>query len=225
MFIALIRSSFLFLFLSIFLSESTFAKAILSCSEQFLRFSQIKNESSVELEMKMSKNLLSIFTTEDGTLAPVLHVLETPDWLKEWKNKFYPHIVDAKNLDWDMLDIQQKYTLLKYVSEKKTNSFFDNRNIMGIKIKKIIPMYFPEETAFLGKKYSPGTHQIDVSSVLGGKVEYMGPDSVKNVSGVELHFRSHDHTGSAVKDAWTFQKAIGDDQTHLHVHLLATIPK
>jgi hypothetical protein len=108
----------------------------------------------------------------------------------------------------------------------KDQSYFDDRDVHGLVGRKKIKMRFDEEpeTVFLGKSYKPGEYEVDVSSVLGEKVEFISPKRMPDANGMEIHFRGSMRAGDLSVEARIFQKGIGAEVTDQHVHIVAPLP-
>lgn len=184
-------------------------------------------DSSVELEMPMSALVIRLLTTTDGTVAPLLRDAPPPAWLEAMLNPGR----SAKEIPWDDLSDDEKWWLLRHQAEHRTATFEQDRRIHGIKVREKLKLGFDQPTDFLGKVYPKGTHEIDVSAVLG-KVEYMDPLGMKEVSGVELHFRDNFAAGKVSQDASEFQRGFQRAAGYTdppagpqHEHIVGRLPK
>lgn len=173
-------------------------------------------DSAVEIEIDTAP-VLSTLTTPDGTVGGFLGERPVPKWLEKSAK-------DPRQISWDSLNPGEKLRLLQYGARLKETGFFDDRSVEGIRVKPVVTLRFQQQTDFLGKTYPPGSHDVDVSNVLG-KVEYRGPKEVLTVGGLELHFREgRASAGTVSRDAWTFLDGLGAPRTHQHVHVVAPMP-
>jgi|CXWL01.1.fsa_nt_gi hypothetical protein len=171
-----------------------------------------RRDSSVEIEVDTYPQILKLLTTADGTVGGLLGDLAPPEGSP------------ARDVAWDSLSPGVQLDLLKFVSAHKTTTFFDDRRITHMHVKKKAVLKFVKETTFLGKTYPPGRHLVDISRALRDIVEYRGADEVNTVTGVELHFRDDQSAGAVSNDARRLLEGIGVPITHQHVHIVAPLP-
>jgi len=196
-------------------------------------------DTAVEIEID-TKHVLHILTTPDGTVGGFFGKRPTPKWLEDFAKKMVP-AHDPRQVSWDALSPAQKMRLLQYGAMLKQTDFHENRSVEGICVRPFVTLRFDKETVFLGHTYAPGTHEVDVSKVLSGKVEYRTPREVNSVRGVELHFREGGtmtsreggtvtsrageiSAGTVSRDAWIFLDGLSVPRTHQHVHIVAPMP-
>jgi hypothetical protein len=173
-------------------------------------------DSAVEIEID-TNYVLGTLTTPDGTVGGFLGKRPIPKWLEK-------SVKDPRQIPWDNLSPAGKLRLLQHGAKLKKTEFSEDRNVEGIRVKPVVTLQFKKETDFLGKTYPPGSHDVDISNVLG-KVEYRGPKEVLTVGGLELHFREgRASAGTVSRDAWTFLDGLGAPRTHQHVHVVAPMP-
>jgi hypothetical protein len=185
-----------------------------------------QQDSSVELELNMTSRVLNLLTTSNGKVGGLLEGREElPSWFQEWAREKHPATQDTRDLDWDLLDNKTKIHLLQDLSQGRHQRFYSDRQIHGIAVKKQVTVSFSRPTVFLGKHYGPGENVVDLSSVMGGKVEYRGPTEVDSVSGVELHFRGNQSAGQMSNDAWKLLDGLGIKRNHQHVHIVSPLPE
>ena len=210
-----------------FLSCVLYAKTTcLYRSMAFLNSPQF--DSSVELELDLNtsegagKIVLDILTTENGLVGGLYNNKQKkiPSSFKTWAKK--NNLGDPRDIAWDRVPDEFKISLLRDIS--KDASFFEDRSIPGMRVKKSIYLNFSQSTRFLGEDYPPGRHKIDASKLLGGAVEYRNPFEVKQVSGVELHFRAKQSAGTTSNDAWKLLAGLGIARNHQHIHIVSKMP-
>ena len=181
-------------------------------------------DSAVELELDATPEVLLLLTTSNGKVSGLLKSSENlPQWFLQSAASKFPHVLDPKQIEWDALDFEMQIRLIRELSPRRSQNFFNDRRVHGLVTRKILTLEFEQETLFLGKRYPPGKHSIDTSSVLSEKVEYGGPDDVRSFSGVELHFRSPQVAGLTSNDAWTLLDGLRIPRNHQHVHVLAPL--
>jgi hypothetical protein len=175
--------------------------------EQYLYREKIPNlkgfEASVEIELKMSPEVLSILTTTTDTLEPLLKGITPPQWLQAYTKKM--KLSDPARCRWDSLSDEQKILLLRDVTRargRNAQNFYDHRAIEGLRVREGLS-----------------------DGAVWGAVEYRGADQVRDVSGVELHLRGPKNAGSLGKKAWEILDAIKVPRPNLHTHMVAPLPQ
>ncbi len=210
----------------LFLNSAQSAPQFTKCAQTIRSLITPQHDTSVELEIKNSDGVLSLLTTTDGTLAPLLPPkpgfsilgFRLPPALDEsFKGWSYEQVAKEP---WDNLTISQKEYFLTWVSARKKTDFFKDRKVPGFKIKDKATLTFSKPTEFLGKTYEPGTHEIDISHLFR-QVEYGNPS--QNPSMLELHFRTKNPSGEVSVGAWTFLSGLNQPKIHQHVHIVNTL--
>ena len=221
------RSLTLVLFFFLLSFHSVFASPQFNRCKNILRvLSNPETDTSVELEIKNSDPILSLLTTEDGTLAPLLpkksplfklgYVLP-PELAGAFTGWSYEKLAEEP---WDNLTPQLKRHFLSWITLRKRTDFFSDRKIPEIKIKDKTRLFFSEPTVFLGETYPAGSHEIDISHLFR-QVEYGSPS--QNPSHLELHFRAKHPAGAVSNSAWTFLAGLATPKIHQHVHIVAPL--
>jgi hypothetical protein len=162
------------------------------------RLANVAYDSSAELELLLTPEVMRVITTSDGKLGPALDGNPAPKWLKDWMARKRIKIPPEK-VAWDDLSFDQQHKLLQYSAQRRGVEFYDDRAIHGMVVRKA---------------YRRSLMQ---------KVEYGAVTMVENVEGVELHFRRRMPAGDVVCAAWKFEEGIGMQRTHLHVHMVAKL--
>lgn len=166
---------------------------------------------------------MRLLTTDDGTVGSLFQGLSGFSWLTD----------EIRKISWDHLSYAEQLRLIRVSARARAQDFFSDRSIHGLRPRPVVKLKFEKETMFLGKRYEPGTHDVDVSSVLGTRVEYRGVGDLapipKNerlavVSGIELHFRWRAPSGSVSNDAWVLLEGAQIPRIYQHVHIVAPIP-
>lgn len=204
------------------------------------KLTEIDDDTSMEIELRRSprnkeesKALLRILDTEDGTLRPLFISDQMPSDLTLPENisskiislghaDSLENILDAK---FSELPYSLQVNILKFQGKNKSTSFFKNRNIPGLVVKKKVKMKFDKKTKLLGKTYSPGEHEVDISSIFGKtKVEYRGPKSVNNFHGIEIHARTNKYSsGDLSSEVWKILKGMELNQNRGHIHVVTPL--
>lgn len=219
----------LFLILFIIISAPGLTSSKMSCAELIQDIGQVKSvkfDRSVELELSMEHNLMDILTTTDGTVGSLLAAnnKRAPKWYSEYVEKNLAWgLYETNSVPWSILPYDTKLKLLQHVSKNRSIPFFENREVLGIKVKDKLEFRFLEKTIFMGREYQKGNHLIDVSQVIG-KVEYRSPDDMKLNIGLELHFREGLNASSVSHDARVFLQGLRIKPTHQHVHITSKLP-
>lgn len=181
-------------------------------------------DSSVELELDLTDEVLDLLTTTDGTIGG-LDLDGIPIPFNRWIKK-RGTLERSENLLWDDLPNDMKKVLIEAAVRHSDISFYPggNRTIYGLKVKDTVSLRFSHRTNFLGTSYPSGRHQVDISSVLSGPIHVRSPKDLKKVSGIELHFRSDKSAGTVSNQAWAFLKGASIPRNHQHIHIVAPIP-
>lgn len=196
------------------------------CSKVLRSLITPEHDTSVELEVQNTDGILSLLTTTDGTLAPLLPPKPPvsllgfglpADLQQHFQGWTYEQIAAES---WDHLTLKQKRIFLLWATLRKRTSFFEDRSVPGIKTKDTAFLHFSEPTHFLGKEYEAGIHEVDISNIFR-KVEYGSPS--QNPQLLELHFRTNQPSGVVSNSAWTFLKGIQERKIHQHVHVVSPL--
>ncbi len=217
-----------YLFVTLILAQfSAFASPQFTKCARVLRvLSLTPHDTSVELEIRNSEPILSLLTTTDGTLAPLLpprankenNSIVLPPALEDtFRGVTYDQMASTP---WDNLTSREKRLFLNWITVRKTTPFFEDRTVPGIKIKDKATLTFKKETDFLGRVYEAGEHEIDISHLFR-KVEYGSPDQSPEF--LELHFRTNRPSGEVSNGAWTFLTGISVPKNHQHVHVVSAL--
>jgi len=212
------------LWLVLAVSYSAFsAPQFTKCSKIIRSLITPEHETSVELEVQNTDGILSLLTTTDGTLGPLLPPKPTlsllgfglpADLQQHFQGLTYEQIAAEP---WDHLSLKQKRIFLLWATVRKRTSFFEDRSVPGIKMKDKAFLHFNRPTQFLGREYEAGTHEVDISNIFR-KVEYATPS--QNPQFLELHFRTQQPAGVVSNSAWTFLAGIQERKIHQHVHIV-----
>jgi hypothetical protein len=198
------------------------AKCIADVTRQIIK---PKLDSAVEMEIQMSPRVLPLITTLDGTLQPML--VEGKEIPAEILNLIHSQKgarFDPGKFLWDDLDGEQQHALMKAMC--KGASFFDNRSIPGMMMRKKVRVHFVSDTTLFGNSYKKGFNEVDTSDFLVPKVEHLGPTSVDEVAGFEFHFRTNLPSGQVWSDARKFiYAAVGPSaKIGTHIHIVSKMP-
>ncbi len=212
-----------FLFLSALLLSAS-AQAGLYCSK--IHAASFLRDSAVEIEISGTV-VDPLMTTLDGTLRPLvgeLGVEGLPKELRQSLESTFPG-QDPLTAEWDLLTSKEKQQLILYVAKTKNQNFFKNRNVEGLKYRDTFQMTFREPTTFLGKNYAAGKHTFQTSEVFGGtKIEFSGPEGMKENLGVEIHLRTSQSAGTNFQASAILQKGLTSRVSSVHEHIVAEMP-
>ena len=182
-------------------------------------------ESSVETELGASPRIMAMFTTTDGTIAPVMGKTEIPEDVAKLLREAYPEVSDLKSIEWAALDHETQVRLIEYAAEKGNQEFFSNRDVPGLEILDSVDLHFTRRTQFMGKSFAPGVHTVNPRDFLmKDKVQFMGPSNMSKNLGFELHFRTDLSAGENLKEAWKFVRAVRGIEGSVHQHTLSKMP-
>jgi hypothetical protein len=216
------------LLLALWLSFAAFGGQVVDedCPWDYLlgspRVGRPTNDTAVELELDMSPQLMRLFTTTTGTLAPLLEK-KTPPKVLAWIAKNASRYRDRPgDLPWDRLPFELKKEMIRAVSQGQ--DFYQDRLIHGLRMRDKVHVVFNHRTYFLGKWYEKGAQDLPTKGVLMEKVEHEDAGTIKNAGGAELHFRVRVPAGDAAVDAWTLLQGLGIPRDHLHVHIVNPLP-
>lgn len=213
-------------FFSFLLTQGFSAPQFTKCSKTLRNLLTPKQDTSVELEIENTDPILSLLTTTDGTLAPLLPPKPgfsffsfklPPSFGSEFQGWSWERLAQEP---WDNLNNHQKRLFLTWVTARKITPFFQDREVPGIRFKDRASLTFKKSTEFLGKQYEPGNHEIDISTLFR-KVEYGTPNQNPNM--LELHFRTHRPSGDVSSGARIFLEGIDVANTHQHVHVVTPL--
>ncbi len=196
-----------------------------SCYLEALReLARPKHDSAVELELDTVPEVMGLITTVNGKVSGLFGGKPVPKWFKTWAKGKYPKYKNAGDIPWEQVPLQEQSDLINTASDSRGKDFHEDRLIHGLTTRDTAILVFDEPTVFLGKTYPKGRHEIDISKFLAKKVEYRGPDDVKAIGGVELHFRGPEASGDLSRDARTLQWGLGLDPTGQHLHMVTRLP-
>lgn len=172
-------------------------------------------ETAVEVETSMTSTIVDSFTTHDGTVGPVLSAggQPAPDFLRQLAGHR-----EIGSVGWDELSRDQKLDLLRVQSRGR--QFFSDRRIPGILFRGSLPV--PPVGMRRGVTVSgrpPADNRLDVSQALLPMVEYVGPNAVEDVSGVEFHVRQAGPAGRNLGDARTISSVLRVWDPGMHQHI------
>jgi hypothetical protein len=182
------------------------------------------NDSAVEQETFLNEKTIKLFTTTDGTLGPLLEDRPIPPNLKAWgyKQSRFTEF-QMKAIKWNKLPYDLQIEVLR--TNAQGANFSTNRTIRGIIPRSMVTLTFEKETNFLGVRYPPGIHEVNLRGFLGNKVEYGSPESVGAVDWIEFHTRNHTAAGDLSNDSWTLFDGIQNPRAHQHTHIVGELPK
>jgi len=220
------RLLFPLLFLSISINYGFSAPQFTKCSKVLRTLITPKEDTSVEIEIDNKDPILSLLTTTDGTLAPLLPPkpsfslfgFRLPVFFHgEFHGWSYERLAEEP---WENLTLEQKRLFLSWVTLRKTTPFFTDRTVPGFKLKDKATLNFKKATDFLGQHFEAGPHEIDISKLFR-QVEYGTPN--QNPSLLELHFRTNKPAGDVSQSAWIFLEGLDVAKTHQHVHVVSPL--
>ena len=187
-------------------------------------------DSSIEIEVSASNNMLTLFTTTDGTVGPVLRGVEPPSDIKKHMMEEYPEYKKFEDIPWDAFTSQYQRRILLNAAQQTDVNFFNDRTIHGLTPKDEGTLSFRHRTTFFGKSYAAGTHKINPRDVLTDEIHFRGPKDIqadadpKNF-GIEMHFRTNESPGDNLTQAWTFMKGMGHQEGSVHQHVVSKLPE
>lgn len=184
-------------------------------------------ESSVEIEIRFGPKALSLITTTDGSIGPLLQDHPIPDYIRAIakRKRIEPENISSIPFDW-LLD-SQKIDLINLSKETEGGKalFFWSRKIPGLTTRDSVQLRFPDATRFLGQDYPAGVHTVDLSKALQKYVEYGSPEDLVNpIGGLELHLRGDLPASQMVESAWALETGVGLERSHKHVHITSPVP-
>lgn len=211
------------------------------CLEAVLRLKRPKQDSTVELELKLTREVLRTLTTFDGTVGPVLNGKKAPRWLREKLPFRFPWDPpqDPRQIPWRTLAPAEQMRLLAYANHDA--DFWRRRTIPGLKVRDTILFESDTPFHFRGVDYAAGVHEIPMDDTMGA-VEFTGQNEIRKLGmihwhprladeptftfGVELHFRDRRSAGTVSTDAWTLAKrGFRSQEPHQHVHYVRSLVK
>lgn len=198
---------------------------VAGCNNFFETLIEAGVDSSAELEIGRSMGTLALFTTSDGTLAPILQGAQLPAALEAKLKEVYPEISDLRTLEWDALDHESQVELIEHAAKQSNQDFFKNRKVPGLVYRDTIELRFTQTTEFMGKTYRAGTYKFSGKDVFNDThIEFKGPNNMSSNLGFELHLRASDAPSVTLKNSWALERGMGYLPGNLHQHLVAPIP-
>lgn len=197
-----------------------FKGAVIFCSRIYESLGKLSVDTAIELEMPATSNLMTLFTTSDGTVNPVLEKMPPPAWLSKLASK---KGTTVKKLSWDELSPAEQKRLINESAKYRNQNFFSDRNIHGLVIRDEIQIQVNEPIEFLGKTLDRGVHTLKPRDFLVNKVEFQMTQSIQNLDAVEIHFRTNLAAGRVSESATVFQMLTEGLITHQHAHVVVPI--
>lgn len=217
------KRSMRFLFplaLSLILSHSV--EAAVSCLYIHSR------QSAAEVEIGNTPIVMELFTTTDGSIAPVLSskgIEALHPEVRESLEQAFPG-ENITGLSWDLLNHKEKTMVIEYSAKMNGHEFFKNRTIPGLKYIDTVTLTFTEPTTFLGRPWSKGKHQVSTKDIFANTaIEFMGPNRMTENLGFELHVRSSNPAEQNYQTARSLQKALTGQHIAMHLHIVAPVTK
>lgn len=222
--------------LSTFESRAEFRRP---CLEALFRLKKPKQDSTVELELPLTRDVLRTLTTTDETVGPLLNGKKAPGWLKAKLPFRFPWDppTDPRTILWRQLTPAEQMRLLAYANHDA--DYWQRRTIPGLRVRDTILFESHEPFTFRGTEYPAGTHEIPMEGTMGA-VEFMSPNDIRRLQeihrnsrladdpdftiGVEFHYRDRKSAGTVSTDAWKLaQKGFRSPEPHQHVHYVRSL--
>lgn len=188
-------------------------------------------ESSAEVEIPNTPRVMELFTTTDGTIAPVLGLrgIEALDpAVRKSLEEAFPG-QDVTKLSWDLLNHQEKTAVIQTAARVNEHVFMGGngrRTIPGLKYTETITVSFLQSTQFLGRLYRRGTYQIPAKDIFASTaIEFMGPNRMTSNLGFELHVRTSQPADQNYLTARGLQNALTGQNIAMHLHIVAPVTK
>lgn len=183
-------------------------------------------DSAVEIEIR-STILDRLFTTTDGTIGPVLDSVKPQyiprDLLQQLRESFPDQPIQS--IPWDVLTMREKEDLIVASARARKQDFFEDRTVHGLKYRDQFELTFNATTELMGKVYPPGKYTFNSSDFFTNtKIEFMGPKSISEKLGFEIHLRRADGADKNLISATSLQKALIGSAAPVHQHVVAPIP-
>lgn len=186
-------------------------------------------QSSVEVEIAATAKVVDLFTTTDGTLAPVMKgaSLEAlPAELQTALREYVGPEADPLSAPWDVLTSAEKSEVIMASARARNHDFVKSRTVPGLAYRPSIELTFREPTRFLGEDYGRGTYRFSPEAIFGSTaIEYMGPNRMTSDLGFELHVRSDFAAGENLGTARVLQERLTGDQANVHLHMVGARPE
>lgn len=183
-------------------------------------------DSAVEIEIS-GAIADRMFTTEDGTLGPVIKPLGEaaipPELLKQLKDSFPGEPVES--LSWDLLNQKEKESLILFATKARNQNFFKDRNVQGLIYRDQFELVFKEPSEFMGRSYPAGKHRFNSQDLFANtKIEFSGPKGMIDNLGFEIHLRRADGADKNYISSTRLQKSLVGYASSVHQHVVAPIP-
>lgn len=193
-------------------------------------------DTSVELEMKTANAVRALLIPEapSQTVAAYLESVgkrSLPSFFQEWllvhnarraERGLAPR--DEIEIKWDETDDGIRENLLAFGSARFDEKFFHDRKIPGVRVSPAVFVDFAKPTVLFGRMVPAGKSVLSLSDVVSPKVEYEGPGAMQTVSGVEIHVRRRESSGTVSRHAFRLLEGLGLPRVGQHVHIPAKLP-
>ena len=193
------------------------------CTIEMAKITRSSFDSAVEVEIGVNNNVIELFTTTDGTLAPVVGSVGVkglpPDILAALQ-EFVGSEADPLTASWDLLTSSEKMEVVMATANASGQSFFADRKVPGLVYRPRIKLSFATSVRFLGNDLQPGTYDFSTEDIFKNTaIEFMAPNRMRSNLGFELHVRSDLPAAENVKTARGLETALtgGHHGFHLHV--------
>lgn len=184
-------------------------------------------ESTVEVEIGASDKVLKLFTTINGTIAPVLGFMPARQALgHELTNEIQDAYPDRSltETEWDLLSPTEQRKVL--MNSARWHDFNTSRTVPGLKFRDSVTLELRHPLTVGPRLYFPGRVTIPTRDIFGTTtIEYMSASRMTSDLGLELHVR----TAATAKDnfllARALQRALSGRADNVHAHITGPYPR
>ena len=215
-------------FISLLFFASLATAGGLSCDDILVRDQDaiVAFESAVEVEIGATPGVFGLFTTIDGTIAPILRkrgIDILPESIQKSLRDYVGPKGDPTKVPWEALTDAEQIEIIQSVASSQ--SFDTTRTVPGLVYKEVVSLRFSQPTRFLGQDYPAGNHLVPAEYIFGKtQIEFMGPDRMTKNLGFELHVRSSLTAGENLSTARALQIGLSGSMANVHTHIVGPVP-
>lgn len=195
------------------------------CSSLFQASFEPQYDSSIEVELATSAEVLQLFTTPDDRLSGLIREKPLSPELR-WilKNQFPTFENRLAEIPWDQLSPELQKKLVAWTHQGQL--FSDSRIIHGLIPKKSIRILLQNPIILFGKRYEPGFVEFPLREILSTEpFHFTHPESIETFSGIEIHFRKKIRPSQNLEGAWRFLEIAGLHANTAHQHIVGKFSK
>lgn len=191
--------------------------------QQSLRYPQY--DSSIEIELKTTPEVLRLLTTSDGKISGLLRGKTLPSELSQSLKKQFPEFGNKLNrIPWDRIDPETQKKLIVHAHHEQT--FWESRNLQGLIPKEVIRVYLKRPTFLFGKTYAAGWNDLPLREMIGrSPLDFTSPESLQYFETVEIHLRQKVNPSQNIEEAWALLDLLRVSASPAHQHIVENLSR